>query len=84
MKQEEEIIKKAVESCIVELSLDSNGTHVMQKIISVVKEDNREEINNAILQNFVKLVFDANGICVVNINLTFSLRNLSTIIRTRT
>jgi F0F1-type ATP synthase delta subunit len=67
MRQEEDIIKQAVHDHVHELALDTNGTHVVQKIISVVKEENREHINNIILEHFNKLVFDANGICVVRI-----------------
>ena len=69
MKPEEEIIKQAVTGHIVDLALDNNGTHVMQKILTVIKEENREDINNVLLSNFNKLVFDANGICVVNLAL---------------
>ena len=37
----------------------------MQKIIAIVDEQDREYINVVLLENLLKLVFDANGICVV-------------------
>ena len=48
----------------------------MQKIIAIVVEKDREYINVFLLENLLKLVFDANGICVVNyLNLYFRLKN---------
>jgi len=37
----------------------------MQKILSAIKEENREEVNFIILENLDKLVLDNNGVCVV-------------------
>jgi hypothetical protein len=37
----------------------------MQKIIAIIEEKDREYINIVLLDNLLKLVFDANGICVV-------------------
>ena len=37
----------------------------MQKLIEKIDEHNREYINKVLINNFLSLVFDANGICVV-------------------
>jgi hypothetical protein len=64
-KDEEEIIKVSINKDILKLSFDSNGTHVIQKIIGIVEEKERDYINKILLDSMIKLVFDANGICVV-------------------
>ena len=40
----------------------------MQKIIVVINEDERGYINDILLENMIKLVFDPYGICVVKNN----------------
>jgi hypothetical protein len=65
MRQEEDLIKESVKDHIIDLSIHINGTHVMQKIISSISEENRNHINDTLFQNFNKLIVDANGICVV-------------------
>jgi pumilio RNA-binding family len=65
LKEEEELIKECVREQVIYLSLNGNGTHVIQKIVSCLNENDRQEINYLILQNFQKLVFDSNGICVI-------------------
>lgn len=62
---EEELIKEAVKDDILKLSFNSNGTHVIQKIITSIKETNREHINQTVLCNMDKLINDSNGVCVV-------------------
>lgn len=73
-KEEEEIIKVSIKNDILTLSYvmhmikskqDPNGTHVMQKIIAIIDEKDREYINVTVLNNLLDLVYDANGICVV-------------------
>jgi hypothetical protein len=67
MPGEEELVKEAVKDHILTLSYDINGTHVIQKIISSIDENNREHINKTLLTNFDKLIYDSNGICVVRV-----------------
>jgi len=64
-KEEEQIIKVAIQNDILTLSYDANGTHVLQKIIAIVDEKDREYINNILLDKILKLIYDANGICVI-------------------
>ena len=62
---EEDLVKKAVTEGLLKISYDINGTHVIQKVLSCIKETNREDINEIILTNLENLVTDSNGICVV-------------------
>ena len=64
-KEEEKIIKECVENNLLELSLGSNSSHVIQKIIKNINENKRDYINNFIISNLMELCLDANGICVV-------------------
>lgn len=68
INKNEDIIKEILdmEENILKLALNSNGTHILQKIITVFDEDNRTVINKCILENFSNLCMDPNGICVVN------------------
>lgn len=54
---------------------------MIQKLISCIEEDKREYINNQIIQNLLKLVLDANGICIAK---SFIAGNLSIEIRKKT
>jgi hypothetical protein len=65
MPGEEDLIKESVKDHILKLSLDVNGTHVIQKVISCIPEKDREFINKTVLENISKLIFDSNGICVL-------------------
>ena len=64
-KEEKELIKECINNNLYNLSLGSNSSHVIQKIISVIKEDDREYINNFMISNLMDLCLDANGICIV-------------------
>ena len=59
-------MKEAVKSNLITLSFDQNGTHVIQKIMTCIDEQNRLELNFILMNNLDKLLKDANGICVVN------------------
>jgi len=66
LKEEEELIKSILnEDNILKLSINSNGTHIIQKIISCFDEQNRAKVNKCVIENFSKLCMNANGICVV-------------------
>ena len=70
MPEEEEIVKEAIldPKDILRLCMDISGTHVIQKIIFGIKENNREHMNETILNNLEKLVLDSNGVCVVGLH----------------
>jgi len=66
LKEEEELIKSILnEDNILKLSINSNGTHIIQKIISCFDEINRSKVNKSVIDNFSKFCMNANGICVV-------------------
>ena len=74
INKNEDVIKEILDDeNIIKLSFNCNGTHILQKIITVFDEENRTLINKCILENFLNLCMDANGICVVII---LSLKNL--------
>lgn len=77
-KELKEMIKQQISNkdIIKAYSLDVNGTHIIQRMITNFKEEEREFLNNVILENFTKLVTDCNGICVVRkILFIFRLKN---------
>ena len=61
--------KKLVQSYILNneliLSLDSKGTHIIQKFISGTKDDERKELNLNIMNIIDKLIIDPFGVCVI-------------------
>ncbi len=81
--EEEYILKKCVSPHILRMSYNPNGTHIIQKLIARFEEENREYLNNFIIENLVKMCMNANGICVVNkILILFRKKNSSIQIRT--
>ena len=47
------------------LSLDARGTHILQKIISNTKDEERLELNKNIINILDKLILDPSGVCVL-------------------
>lgn len=65
LSQERDILVQCIEGNEVALSLDSMGTHVIQKFISCTSEDQRETINNNLLDHISELINDSFGVCVM-------------------
>lgn len=65
LNEEKIILKQCAEKDVIKLSLDNNATHVIQKIISLLRDNERELIISTILKNFNRLAYDSNGICVL-------------------
>ena len=40
MVDEEEALKKGIQDHVIELAFDANGTHVLQKVLLCMKEEN--------------------------------------------
>ena len=57
------------------MAYDSNATHVLQKIITIINECRRENLNKVILNNFKQLSLDVNGICVVKKFIGYNILN---------
>ena len=62
--------KQIILSCILgnerELSLDSKGTHILQKFIKYTKDEERFELNVNIISIIEVLITDASGVYVLN------------------
>ena len=71
-KIEKNIIVKAIKDHIEELSLDPYSSHVIEKILSCFEEEYISFIYDYISQNFLKLAYNANGICLVKKIITFT------------
>jgi len=65
MPKELNSLRNCVEKHILRLSCNSNGTHIIQKIIGCFEEEKREFVNDFIINNLAKMSTNANGICVV-------------------
>lgn len=65
LPEEEKIVLEAVQGSCLEMSLDGNATHVIQKVIVCIEENKRECINKVVLDNFKVLALDVNGVCVI-------------------
>ena len=66
-QQEKKMIVECLQSNELDLSYNTEGTHVIQKILSCFIEDERLELNNVLSDknNLSTLCQDAKGICVI-------------------
>jgi len=65
MPEEEEELKQGIKDQIVDLAFDANGTHVLQKVLLCMKEENIDFIFDPVIENFIDLSMDQNGLCVI-------------------
>ena len=65
MPEEEEEIKQSIQDHILNLAFDSNGNHVLQKVLICIKENNTDFIFIPVLSRFVDLSMDQNGLGVI-------------------
>lgn len=63
--EEMNIIKECIENNLQSLAFGANSSHVIQKVIKSIKENNRDYINAFIISNLTELCVDPNGICIV-------------------
>jgi hypothetical protein len=61
----EKIILSSISDKEIEMALNTNATHVLQKIILIIPEQNRQNLNEKLFSNLINLCFDSNGICLV-------------------
>jgi hypothetical protein len=64
---ESEIILNAIKNDILELSLDTYGCHVIEKIIMCFNEDLIGFIYEIAIESFMTLANNANGLCIIKI-----------------
>ena len=71
-KNEKNIIINALKDSIKELSFDAFGTHVLEKLLACFEEEYVTFIYNYIVDNFLELANNSNGICIVKKLLSFT------------
>ena len=71
-KNEKNIIINALKDNIKELSFDAFGTHVLEKLLACFEEEYVTFIYNYIVDNFLELANNSNGICIVKKLLSFT------------
>ena len=64
-KTERKIIIQAVQSSVSELCFNTYGTHVLEKILSCFEDEFTAFIYDYVLNNFLSLAYNINGICIV-------------------
>ena len=64
-KEEKEIIKIYTQNNLKDLCKGGNSSHVVSKIINILKESERQYMNNFLINNLIELCIDSNGVCVV-------------------
>ena len=65
MPEEEEALKNGIKEHVIDLAFDANGTHVLQKVMLCMKEENIDFIFNPVYENLIDLSMDQNGLCVI-------------------
>lgn len=65
MPEEEAELREGIKVHIIDLAFDPNGTHVLQKILLCLKEEQIDFIFDPVLENFIDLAMDQNGLCVI-------------------
>jgi hypothetical protein len=71
-KNEKVIIVNALKESVKELCIDPFGSHVLEKLLTCFEEEYISFIYNYIIDNFLDLANNNNGICVVKKILTFT------------
>ena len=65
--EEEQIILNCIKNYEMEMAFNKNATHVLQKIVLLFPDSHRIFLNEIILDNFIALSLDSNGICLIKI-----------------
>lgn len=63
--EEQKAILNFIEGRELEMVFDKNATHVLRKIILIIPDFLRININNLIIKNFLRFCLDSNGICII-------------------
>jgi hypothetical protein len=71
-KNEKIIIVNALKDNVKELAVDPFGSHVLEKLLTCFEEEYVSFIYNYIVDNFLELANNNNGICIVKKILTFT------------
>ena len=71
-KNEKVIIINALKEKIKELSIDPFGSHVLEKLLACFEEEYVSFLYTYIVNNFLELAYNNNGICIIKKILTFT------------
>ena len=63
--EEEQKILNYIKNYEMEMAFNQNATHVLQKIVLLFPDYHRIYLNEVILNNFIELFLDSNGICLI-------------------
>ena len=58
-------ILKFIKHHEMEIAYDKNATYVLQKLLLIIPDTRRKELNEIILNNIKELCLDSNGICLI-------------------
>jgi len=64
MEEEEKMIADAIRNHIYEMSVDQQGTHIIEKILNVFTSERKQFIIEEVLDKFIELSNNVNGVCV--------------------
>jgi hypothetical protein len=62
--KEKQILIECIRNSVYELSMDTQGTHVIEKIILTIEESKLDFIFYIIVDRFMELANNINGLCV--------------------
>jgi hypothetical protein len=65
--EEEQKILSCIRNYEMEMAFNKNATHVLQKIVQLFPDIHRIHLNEVIINNFIELCLDSNGICLIKI-----------------
>ena len=65
--EDEQKILISIKNYEMEMAFNKNATHVLQKLILLFPDIHRLYLNEIILNNFIALCLDSNGVCLIKI-----------------
>ena len=63
--EDEQKFLNSIKNYEMEMAFNKNATHVLQKLVLVFPDIHRLYLNEIILNNFISLCLDSNGICLI-------------------
>ena len=65
--EDEQKILISIKNYEMEMAFNKNATHVLQKLVLLFPDIHRLYLNEIILNNFIALCLDSNGVCLIKI-----------------
>jgi hypothetical protein len=62
--KEKEILIDCIRNSAYSLSMETQGTHVIEKIILTIEEEKISFIYNLVIEKFTEFAYNINGLCV--------------------